>query len=154
MERVYIALFSCCTTRAIHLELVKDLMAHTFLKALRRFTARRGTPSLIVSDNAKTFKSAIKVIKRVFKNETVQAELRNKRIEWKFNLGHSRWWGGFFERMVGSVKRVLRKVLRNARLDFDKIHTFVVETEGILNSRPLTYFYEDGDNAEVLLLHI
>ena len=34
MEKVYIALFSCCTTRAIHLELVKDLTAHTFLKAL------------------------------------------------------------------------------------------------------------------------
>ena len=54
--------------------------------------------------------------------------------------------------MVGSVKRVLRKVLRNARLDFDEIHTFVVETEGILNSGPLTYFYEggDNDNAEIL----
>ena len=55
MEKVYIALFSCCVTRAIHLELVEDLSAAAFRRCLRRFAARYGTPALIVSDNAKTF---------------------------------------------------------------------------------------------------
>ena len=57
-SKVYIALFSCCVTRAIHLELVGDLSANTFLCCLRRFSARRGMSSLIVSDNAKPFKAA------------------------------------------------------------------------------------------------
>ena len=36
-NKVYVALFSCCVTRAIHLELVRDLSADTFLRSLRRF---------------------------------------------------------------------------------------------------------------------
>ena len=55
MNKVYIALFTCCVTRAVHLELVKDLKAATFRRCLRKFSARRKMPSLIVSDNAKTF---------------------------------------------------------------------------------------------------
>ena len=56
MNKVYIALFICCVTRAVHLELVEDLTSQTFRRALRRFSSRRGTPALIVSDNAKTFR--------------------------------------------------------------------------------------------------
>lgn len=33
MSKVYIALFTCCVTRAVHLELVQDLTAATFLGA-------------------------------------------------------------------------------------------------------------------------
>ena len=53
-NKAYIALFSCCVTRAIYLDLVRDLSADTLLCCPRRFAARRGMPSLIVSDNAKT----------------------------------------------------------------------------------------------------
>lgn len=56
-KKAYIALFSCCVTRAVHLELVEDLTSQTFRRALRRFSSRRGTPALIVSDNAKTFRA-------------------------------------------------------------------------------------------------
>ena len=56
VRKVYIALFSCCVTRAIHLELVEDLSAEAFRRVLRRFAARRGMPTLIVSDNAKLFR--------------------------------------------------------------------------------------------------
>ena len=60
MRKVYIALFSCCVTRALYLDLVEDLSATTFLRCLRKFTARMGTPTLIASDNAKTFKTTEK----------------------------------------------------------------------------------------------
>ena len=150
MRKTYIALFSCCMTRALHLELVEDLAAHTFVRCLRRFTARRGTPDLIVSDNAKTFKSTSKILKRLFKDKIMQAELRARKITWKFILQRSPSWGGMYERMVGSVKRTLKKVLGNARLSLDEMHTVLVEIEGILNSRPLTYMYEDDCNVEIL----
>lgn len=45
--------------------------------------------------------------------------------------------------MVGSTKRCLRKVLGNARLSFDELLTVVVEVEGTLNKRPLTYDYDE-----------
>lgn len=60
--KVYIALFSCAVTRALHLELVSGLSSEVFLLALRRFTSRRGLPAVIYTDNARTFKKASKDI--------------------------------------------------------------------------------------------
>ncbi|XP_064462603.1 uncharacterized protein LOC135373309 [Ornithodoros turicata] len=58
--KVYIALFTCAITRAVHLELVKNISTSSFLLALRRFIARRGIPEVIYSDNAASFKRASK----------------------------------------------------------------------------------------------
>lgn len=93
MEKVYIALFSCCVTKAVHLELV-DLSAATFRRCLRRFTAKNEMPALIVSDNAKTFQATEKALNELFNHPEVQAELEYRRIEWKFNLERAPWWGG------------------------------------------------------------
>ena len=52
-SKVWLCLYTCCATRAVHLELVSDLSTTTFMRCFRRFTARRGTPSRMISDNAK-----------------------------------------------------------------------------------------------------
>ena len=143
MSKCYIALFSCSITRALHLELINDLATPTFICCLRRFCARRGTPAMIVSDNAKTFKSAAKLLKKLQKDQVFADFLESKRIHWKFNLELSPWWGGQYERMVGLVKRCLRKVLGNAKLSFDELNTVLTEIENTLNLRPLTYQYEE-----------
>jgi hypothetical protein len=49
-EKIYIAIFACAATRAVHLALCRDLSAHTFQFALKEFVARLGKPSVIVSD--------------------------------------------------------------------------------------------------------
>ena len=64
-QKVWICLYTCCVTRAIHLDLVPSLTASAFMRSLRRFSARRGTPLLIVSDNGKTFKSAAREITKL-----------------------------------------------------------------------------------------
>ena len=120
---MYVLLFTCCSTRAIHLELATDKSADTFIRCPRRLTARRGTPEIIVSDNAKTFKSAAKVLRKVFSYPSVKRFLAGRRIAWRFKVDRTSWWGGFFERMIQNVKRCLRKTLRNARLNYDELHT-------------------------------
>ena len=60
------------------------------------------------------------------------------------------WWGGFFERMVGLVKGCLRRVLGSGKLSFEELLTTLVEVEGTLNSRPLTYLYEDEVEVDVI----
>jgi hypothetical protein len=62
--KVYIALFTCRSTRALHLELVENMSAATFLQAFGRFSSRRGLPTKVLTDIAKTFKSASKVVRR------------------------------------------------------------------------------------------
>ena len=123
----------------MHLELVEDLSAAAFRRCLRRFTARHGTPALIVSDNARTFQATEKALNELFNHPEVRADLGNMRVEWKFNLERAPWWGEFFERMVASVKDCLRKTLGNARLSFEKLLTVLAEVECTLNARPLTY---------------
>ena len=132
MNKVYIALFTCATSRAVHLELVPSLTPESFIKALARFKGRRGTPTLIVSDNGKTFKDS-----------RVQAYCQRDGTKWRFNVEAAPWWGGFFERLVKSVKLSLKKCLRNARLNYDELSTTLVEVEAVLNSRPLTYVYDE-----------
>ena len=156
-RKVYFALFTCCVTRAVHLELVEDLSVETFKRCLRRFVARRGIPALIVSDNAKTFKGTEKELRTLFRHPQVREEMQNYRIQWRFNLERAPWWGGFFERMVGCVKRCLKKVLGNARLTYNELLTVLTEVEATLNSRPLTYDYDNPNEGEVFthahLLH-
>ena len=143
MEKCYIVLYSCCTTRALHLDIVEDLSGTTFIRSFRRFTARRGTPSVINTDNAKTFKYTAGFLKKHENDNLFTSFLQEKRISWKFNLERSPWWGGYFERMVGCVKRCLRKVLGKAKLALDEIRTLLIEIEGTLNNRPITYIYDD-----------
>ena len=154
LQKVYVLLFTCCSTRAIHLELATDMSADTFIRCLRRLTARRGTPEIIVSDNAKTFKSAAKVLRKVFSYPSVKRFIAGRRITWRFNVDRAPWWGGFFERMIQNVKRCLRKTLRNARLNYDELHTILVEVEGTLNSRPLTYVSSDDPEEPLTPSHL
>ena len=154
LKKVYVLLFTCCSTRAVHLELATDLSADVFIRCLRRFTARRGLPEIIVSDNAKTFKAAAKVLKKVFSYPSVKRFLANRRITWRFNIDRAPWWGGFFERMIQNAKRCLRKTLRNAKLDYDELYTLLVEVEGTLNSRPLTYVSSDDVEEPLTPFHL
>ena len=84
MYKCYIALFTCASTRAIHLELTPDLSTNSFIRVLKRFIGRRGFPGLIISDNGTTFKDA-----------KVKKFTLERNIEWKFNVPTASWWGGF-----------------------------------------------------------
>ena len=71
-NKVWICLFTCCVTRAVHLELVPDMTTTTFIRCLKRFAARRGLPRKIITDNAKTFKAASRLIQNIFKQTEVK----------------------------------------------------------------------------------
>ena len=60
----------------------------------------------------------------------------------------------FFERLIQNTKRCLRKTLRNAKLNYDELHTVLVEVEGTLNSRPLTYVSSDDPEEPLTPSHL
>ena len=141
-SKVYVCLFTCASTQAVHLEMTKGLGVQAFLLAFQRFATRRGLPATLNSDNAKTFKSSCKEIRKITRAEEVWRFLTNKRINWNFIIEKAPWW----ERLVQSVKRPLKKILGRSTLTFDELRTILVEIEGVVNSRPITYVYDDEDS--------
>ena len=144
IKKSYFCIFSCTASRAIHLEVVTDLRTETFLNCLRRFTSRRGIPEMLITDNASTYKRANKLLIVLFKRREVQAYLANQHITWHYNLELAPWWGGFYERHVGLVKKSLKRILGKALLTLEEIMTILCDIEGVLNSRPITYIETDG----------
>ena len=153
-QKVWICLFTCCASRAIHLEIVFDMTTTAFLRCMKRFAARRGLPKKFLSDNAKTFKSAAKSLKAICDHPDTQRYLHETGVEWNFNLEKAPWWGGLFERMIQSTKRCLRKIVGRARLSYDELHTAVVEIEAIVNSRPLSYLHPDDFEQPLTPSHL
>ena len=62
-KKMYICLYTCAVTRAVHLELTWDLTTESFINYFRRFTSTRGMVRVIYSDNAGTFTKAEKELK-------------------------------------------------------------------------------------------
>ena len=153
-SKVWLCLYTCCTTRAVHLDLVPDLSTTTFMRCFRRFTARRGTPSRMISDNAKTFKSAAGTIKDMLKCSEIKGFLSKLDIEWSFNLERAPWCGGIFERMIKSAKRCLKKSIGKNCLTQDELLTLIIEVEAVLNSRPLTYISSEDATEPLTPSHL
>ena len=58
-------------------------------------------------------------------------------------------WGGFYERVIKSVKSSLKKILGVKFLTKSELETVLIEIESCVNSRPLTYVSTDT-NTEII----
>lgn len=142
VKKAYFVIFTCAITRGIHLELVSSMSTKHFLLAFRRFVSRRGSCKVVYSDNAKSFKAANKdfmYFSDILKDSEFKDFISSRGIHWKFIVERAPWWGGFYERLVKSVKDPLKKVLGRALLTFEELATILTEIEYVVNSRPLTY---------------
>lgn len=157
VDKVYICLFTCAVTRAVHLELAEDLTSETFINIFRRFVARRGCPKIMISDNATNFRSGSEILTRLANEPEVNDLTVNYNVRWKFIPPRSPWHGGFYERMIGLVKGCLRKVLFRRKLSLNDLQTILTEVEARVNNRPLTYQDDSLQQLEPLtpshLLH-
>lgn len=145
-SKVWIALFTCAVYRAVHLELVSALSTETFLQALRRFIARRGRPRTIYSDNGTNFVGAGNLFQQVDWGAIASATRGCiQPITWKFNPPTAAWWGGWWERLIRSLKDLLLRCLGKASLKYEELATLLCDAEWVMNERPLTYSSETGD---------
>ena len=66
-KTVYIAIFVCFSTEAVHIEVVKSLTPEAYLAALRNFLAHRGNPKTNYSDNGNNFQGAENELHDIYK---------------------------------------------------------------------------------------
>lgn len=154
LKKCWIALITCLTTRAVHLEIIRGLSTMEFLNAFRRFISSKGTPSTIISDNATQFGLAAKTISEIWNNlnsdPTITKYFSTEKIQWKFITPYSPWSGGIYERLNLEIKKAFKRTVGRKLLNMEEIVTLIKEIEAVLNSRPITYIYEDIDSPTIL----
>ena len=154
LTKNWVCLYTCLNVRAIQLEVVENMTAECFILCFRRFIARRGTPKMIISDNGTQLKLGGSVIGKlwgkIIADEDIQSYASNEGIEWKYITEYSPWKGGFYERLVGMVKRSLRKTLGKSKVSGQQLTTIITEIEAITNSRSLIYLTDDINSTQTL----
>ena len=117
--------------------------------ALRRFIARRGIPSQIVSDNATNFVGARQDLNELEKMAKTGAQSYSS-IEWLFIPPRSPNFGGLWEAAVKLMKHHLRRVMGNSILTYEEITTILCQIEQVLNNRPLMALTNNPDDIFAL----
>nr|CAI5844027.1 unnamed protein product [Callosobruchus analis] len=157
--KIYIALFICMTTKAVHLEPVTELSTDAFLSTLKGFIARRGKPINIYSDNGKNFVGTKNELNRMYEmiesnHEVISNELSKDRINWHFIPPRSPAFGGIWEAGIKSSKFHLKRVIGLRVVTFENFLTILTQIEGIMNSRPLSPLSLDpGDLSALTSAH-
>lgn len=138
----YGLLFTCLSSRAIHIEMLEDLSTDAFINGLRCFIAIRGAVRLIRCDHGTNFvgaKNEFSNALQEFDKNRLTAYLANQQCDFVMNAPQASHAGGVWERQIRTVRNVLRmttdlsKGLRDASL-----RTLFYEAMAIVNSRPLT----------------
>ena len=123
--------YMCCS-RAIYLDLVIYSSGPACISMLNRFFNTFGAPKRFISDNGGAFVS-----------EETQLFIKNRNVKWTVNKQDAPWTTAFFERLLKSVKRCLKKILGKAKVNFDEMNTKLRNIRNVLNNRPLTFCCDD-----------
>lgn len=144
-SKVWVVIFTCAIYRGVPIESVESINTEQFILALSRFIYKCGRISVIYSDNGTNFvKTATLFGKLDWKK--IQESTNMHRIQWIFIPPASPWWGGFWERLIRTLKEYLRKLMGQNKLNQVQLDTSLAFVESLMNSRPLTYVSEDPDD--------
>ncbi|XP_054724179.1 uncharacterized protein LOC129234240 [Uloborus diversus] len=94
------------------------------------------------SDNGSNFTGTARALQSL-NWEEIQSECALQNIKWHFSPPTAPWYGGWWERMVRSIKQILRKCLGKACVTYEEMLTVLCEAESVINERPLTYISDD-----------
>ena len=149
----YGCVFTCLTTRAIHIEIAHSMDSSSFIDALHRFICRRGNPEEIRSDNGSNLVGAEKELRLAiaeWNQGKIGKFLLQRNISWKFNPPAASHMGGIWERQIRTIKKVLGAVLKEQTLNDESLSTLMCQVEAIINSRPITVVSDDVKDPEPL----
>ncbi|XP_055622958.1 uncharacterized protein LOC129766451 [Toxorhynchites rutilus septentrionalis] len=153
----WVALFTCLTIRAVHLEVVHTLSTESCIMAVKRFVARRGSPAVFYTDNATCFHCADKELQSQvdIRNRALASTFTSSQTSWKFIPPAAPHMGGAWERLVRSVKIAVGTIIDAPRKpDDETLETVLYDAEAMINSRPLTYIpLEDADQEALTPNH-
>ena len=153
--RRYGALFTSFSSSAVHIKVTNSLDDDSFILALRRFMAKRGTVRSIWSDNGTNFVGARNELQEM-KHDKIKSFLQEnsyKKILWHNNPPGVSHVGGVWERQITSARTILQGLLKTLShfLNDQLLRTLMAEVELIINSRPLTVETISHSKSEIPL---
>ena len=151
----YGVIFTCANSRAVYLEMAYSLTTDSCIAAIGRFVARRRQIVSIRSDNGTNLVGAERQLRQEIMKldqSRLHNTLSHKAIDWKFNPPASSHFGGFRERLIRTVRKVLYSLLKQQMRKFDdeSLQTLFCEVETVMNCRPLTKV--SGDPSDLIAL--
>lgn len=152
----YGLIFTCLSSRAVHIEMLEDLTTDAFINALRCLIAIRGPVREIRSDQGTNFVGAKNEFSKTLKEmdkDRLAAYLAEKQCDLVMNVPDASHMGGVWERQIRTVRSVMTWALSKStgRLNDASLRTFFYEAMSIINSRPLTIDSISDPKSEVPL---
>ncbi|KAG5684073.1 hypothetical protein PVAND_013322 [Polypedilum vanderplanki] len=164
LQKVWIMLFTCTVTRFIHLELIESMDTQSALAAISSAYAAHGPLVRLISDNGTNFVGANNILHK--EQEQIIKDLRKcsegvnehyiaqlKEFRWIFIPVKAAWFGGFYERLIGEVKRGMREEISTEGIDILQFRVAMTESAHRLNCRPLTHLAISHEEEELLTPH-
>ena len=139
----YGCLFTCLSSRAIHIESTNSLSTDALIQALQRFVSRRVNVQLSRTDNSINFVGTGAELNKAF------SEMNHKKInefmldhggqwiQWKRNPPTARNMGGMWECQIRPTHSILVALLKihGTSLNDESLRTFFAVVEAIVNTR-------------------
>ena len=142
IKEAWCCIFTCMTSRAVHLELCMDKSTDTFLMAFRRFVCLRGHPKLVWSDRGTNFVGSQRYLQEMVQKWDIPKIKSNfaefdTSFEWCWNVPKASHMNGVVESLINSVRRALESSCRMTAYTEEQWRTFLAEVTFLVNSRPL-----------------
>ena len=151
--KCYGIIFTCFSSRAVHLDIAADYSTDAFLQALRRFTSIRGWPRKFHSDQGSQLVGASNELRQAIAGVD-KSKLRKlcsePNSEWHFSTADAPRMNGVTESHVKSVKRALDAAIGYQVLTFSQFVTVMFECAQLVNSRPIGRHPTNPDDGAYL----
>lgn len=152
-EKRYGCLFTCLTTRAVHIEVAQSLSTDSFIAAFQRFTSRRGVQEKVYRDNGTNLVSGESELRKSIQRwnqSKIGQHMTQHEIEWHFNQHYASHMGGAWERIIRSTRTILKALVKEQLLNDEQLLTLIAEVEKIMNDRPITQVSSDPNDPPAL----
>ena len=144
----YVCLFTCLSSRAVHLEMAWSADSDSFIQAFQRFMLRRGRPK---DNGTNLVRGELELrVALIELNKVAKNLCRQEKLDGPSTLLKAPHMGGTWERLIKDAKKLLRKLCMEQLLTVETLISLLTQVEGIMNDQPLTSNSDDPSDLSAL----